>query len=71
MSGVEEIEVTIHPDGRVEIKVRGVEGPACLTATKKLEKYLGGSGSRELTDEYGAGGMLARDAGESVKLEDS
>lgn len=71
MSGVEEIDVTIHPDGRVEVKVRGVDGPACLTATKKLEQYLGGQVSRELTDEYRADASLDQDEDDTVGAKDS
>ena len=70
MSGVEEVEVTIHPDGRVEVKVRGVEGRACLAATKKLEQYLGGQVTRELTDEYHAEAALDRDDARTVTVED-
>ncbi|HUH00893.1 MAG TPA: DUF2997 domain-containing protein [Kofleriaceae bacterium] len=71
MSGVEEIEVTIHPDGRVEVQVRGVQGPGCVAATKKLEQYLGGNVSRELTDEYSADALLDQDASETVGIKES
>lgn len=53
MVDVQEIEVTIAPDGKVRVRVRGVEGPGCLDLTKSLERYLGGRVvSREHTDEY-------------------
>lgn len=39
---LEEIEVTIGKDGRVEIQVRGVKGLKCLEITKELEEALGG-----------------------------
>ena len=62
MSSLEEIDVTLHPDGRVEVKVRGAEGKACLIATKKLEQYLGGRVlSREATDEMFLGEEEAED----------
>ena len=62
MSSLEEIDVTLHPDGRVEVKVRGAEGKACLVATKKLEQHLGGRVvSREETDEMFLGGEEIED----------
>lgn len=52
MNNVQEIDVTLHPDGRVEVKVRGVPGDACLELTRGLEQYLGDHIlSREATDE--------------------
>ena len=55
MSSLEEIDVTLHPDGRVEVKVRGAQGKACLLATKGLEQHLGGRViSREETADDGA-----------------
>lgn len=58
MSSLEEIDVTLHPDGRVEMKVRGAEGKACLLVTRKLEQHLGGRVlSREPTDEMFMGGQ--------------
>ena len=52
MSSLQEIDVTIRPDGSVEVHVRGVAGPACLALTKKLEQYLGGRVvTREHTDD--------------------
>lgn len=48
----ETVEVSIHPDGRVEIHVRGVDGMACLTATQELAGLLGSQViSQELTAE--------------------
>ena len=38
---VEEVEVIIHPDGRVEIQVFGAEGAKCLDITRDLEAALG------------------------------
>lgn len=52
MSMVQEIDVVIRPDGQVEVRVRGVNGPGCLAATRELEAALGGRVlSREHTDE--------------------
>ncbi len=39
---LQEIEVTIGPDGKVQIQVRGVQGMKCLEITKELEAALGG-----------------------------
>jgi hypothetical protein len=39
---VQEIEITIGKDGKVELKVRGVKGMECLVLTQDLEKALGG-----------------------------
>lgn len=35
------VNVIIHPDGRVEIDVVGVEGPACEELVRKLLRELG------------------------------
>jgi hypothetical protein len=49
---LQEIDVFIEKDGQVRIEVRGVKGEACLTATKELEKALGGEiANREMTAE--------------------
>jgi hypothetical protein len=40
--GFEEIEVTISPDGEVQVEVRGVTGQQCLSRTADLERALGG-----------------------------
>ena len=39
---LEEIEVTIRPDGKVELQVRGVKGKQCIDLTEEFERYLGG-----------------------------
>ncbi len=53
MSTVQEIDLVLHPNGAVEIKVRGVPGAGCLDLTKKLEAGLGNRiVSREHTDEF-------------------
>jgi hypothetical protein len=50
----QEIDIFISPDGKVQLKVRGVKGEACLDLTKDLEAALGGQiESREMTaDAY-------------------
>jgi hypothetical protein len=53
MSGLQEIEVLIHPDGRVQVHVRGIKGESCRDLTAELERYLGGRVlQRKRTDEY-------------------
>jgi len=53
MSTVQEIDLVLRPNGSVEIKVRGVAGPACLDLTKQLEAGLGNRiVAREHTDEF-------------------
>ena len=41
----------IRPDGRVEERVEGVEGDACLGLTDRLESALGSVERREATSE--------------------
>ena len=49
---LQEIEVTIAPDGTTRIEVRGVQGAGCLDLTESLENALGGEVvERELTPE--------------------
>jgi hypothetical protein len=56
---VEEIEVTIDKNGKVQLHVRGVKGENCLDITRALEVALGGEVElREMTP----------DAGESIQL---
>jgi hypothetical protein len=38
----EEIEITVGPDGTVDLQVKGVKGKRCLDLTKDLEDALGG-----------------------------
>jgi hypothetical protein len=53
MSGLQEIEVLIFPDGRVQVQVRGVKGDGCRELTRELERYLGGRVlHRQHTDEF-------------------
>ena len=49
----ETIEMIIHPDGRVEMRIEGVKGDACTKLTEGVERVLGGKVvERELTSEY-------------------
>ncbi len=49
----EEVEVTIDPEGRVKLSVRGVKGKGCVDVTSALEEALGADvESRTYTSEY-------------------
>ncbi len=66
MSTVQEIDLVLHPNGSVEIKVRGVAGSACLDLTKTLEAGLGNRVlAREHTDEF----HQAAEADQSLETE--
>jgi hypothetical protein len=46
------IEVTIRPDGKVEMKVSGISGMDCVAETEELAQLLGGEvEAQELTAE--------------------
>ncbi len=48
----QQIEVIIDKQGKVQIEVQGVKGPACLDLTKALEEALGGDvEERRMTPE--------------------
>ena len=47
----QEIEITIHPDGRVEYTIKGVKGPACEEISLLLEQ-LGRVEQEEHTGEF-------------------
>ncbi len=43
MSEIQELDILVHPDGTVEVKVSGAIGKKCLDLTEGLEKVLGGN----------------------------
>ncbi len=47
-----ELNISIGPDGNIEIEVKGVKGADCLAITKELEEALGVVRTREHTSEY-------------------
>jgi hypothetical protein len=47
-----ELEIEIGRDGKVSIKVKGVEGTDCLEFSQFLEEALGETVEQELTSEY-------------------
>lgn len=49
---LQEVEVFIDKNGKVQVQVRGVKGTACLDLTRALEEALGGQvEEREMTPE--------------------
>ena len=47
-----EMEIEIGRDGKVSIKVKGVQGHECLEFSQFLEEALGETVEQELTSEY-------------------
>lgn len=47
-----EIDVTIKPDGEVEIHVQGFKGKACLDVARAFEQALGEIISQQETSEF-------------------
>lgn len=46
------VEITVRPDGEVEMRVTGIPGLDCVTETEDLAQLLGGQAeARELTAE--------------------
>ena len=53
MTNLEEIEIVIGKDGKIQIHVRGIPGRTCLDPTAELEALLGENIiSREMTPEF-------------------
>ena len=47
-----EFEITIAPDGSVELHVKGYKGKSCLEALKLFEQVVGELRSRRETSEF-------------------
>ena len=47
-----EIEITIAPDGGVQLHVQGYKGKACLEAVKMFEQIVGEMQSQRETNEF-------------------
>ena len=47
-----EFEITIAPDGSVEVQVKGYKGKSCLEAMKIFEQVVGEMKSRRETSEF-------------------
>jgi hypothetical protein len=52
MPSSHEIEIIIGADGQVRLDVKGLKGPTCLTAIKKLAESVGELKSTDLKPEY-------------------
>ncbi|MBF2077968.1 MAG: DUF2997 domain-containing protein [Synechococcales cyanobacterium T60_A2020_003] len=49
---METLEFIIHPDGRVQEKVTGIQGSSCAEVTAALEQQLGIVIKQDTTSEY-------------------
>jgi hypothetical protein len=49
---MQELEITIDRQGRVQVAVRGVHGEGCLALTKNIENAVGMVEEREYAAEY-------------------
>ncbi|MHB8522699.1 MAG: DUF2997 domain-containing protein [Limisphaerales bacterium] len=47
-----EFEITIAPDGSVELHIQGYKGKGCLEAVKMFEQIVGEVKSRRETSEF-------------------
>jgi len=47
-----EFDITIRPDGTVEVHVKGYKGKSCLEALKVFEQIIGEVKSRRETSEF-------------------
>ena len=52
MMEMQELEITIDKDGKVQVAVRGVHGEGCISLTKNIEEAVGTVEKREYTAEY-------------------
>jgi hypothetical protein len=49
---MQELEITIDNEGRIQVKVTGAHGAGCLEITKNLEQAAGDVESREFLPSY-------------------
>jgi len=49
---MQELEITIDNEGRIEVKVTGAHGAGCLEMTRSLENAAGDVEKRELLPAY-------------------
>jgi hypothetical protein len=47
-----EFDLTINPDGTVEVHVKGYKGKRCLEAARMLQKIVGEMKSQRETSEF-------------------
>ena len=57
---MEELEITIDPEGNVQVHVKGPKGIKCLETSKTLEAALGDLQERSYTGEYYEEEMVCR-----------
>ncbi len=48
---MKEVNVTISPEGEVQVDVQGVSGPSCLSLTEGIERALGRMTRRDAKPE--------------------
>jgi hypothetical protein len=49
---MQELEITIDKEGKVQVAVRGVKGEGCLEITKNIENAVGTVEERGYTAEF-------------------
>ncbi len=49
---MQELEITIDKEGRMQVTVRGIHGEGCLALTKNIENAVGTVEERAFTAEY-------------------
>jgi len=49
---LQEMEITIDKEGRIQVTVKGVQGTGCLALTRELENAVGVVEQREYTADY-------------------
>jgi hypothetical protein len=49
---MQELEITIDKEGRVQVEVRGIHGEGCVELTKNIENAVGTVEERKYTAEY-------------------
>jgi hypothetical protein len=52
MSTTKTIEITVSPEGAVNIKTAGFTGSSCRDATRDIERALGVAGREHLLPEF-------------------
>jgi P2-related tail formation protein len=49
---MQELEITIDNEGRVQIGAKGIHGGECVTVTRSLEEAIGEVRDRTFTSEF-------------------
>ena len=49
---LQEMEITIDKEGRIQVNVKGIQGTGCLAFTQELENALGIVEHREYTADF-------------------